>query len=583
MVSPIKIKNINLEQLFNIGLLEKNNRNFPKAKKIFKKIIDLTNSLTAKSHLSEIHLGEREFALAKIYIEQLIKKKFNLAHNYNNYGAILTSEKKYSEAILFYKKALKINPDKLIYKKNIAFNYRLNFQYKESLDIYLEIKRNYPHDVVNLVDIANLFFLILNPFMGFKYLLTAYKINPKNYDILCNIIGKLPYIKIKQKNYLKYLKRANHLLSTNYDNGHILEQKIRSNNKTLKLGFLSSCFYQHPISYFLIDFLRDIKQFNVEIILFSDRLDEDSYTKKLKHNCDNFLHVKHLNSNQLIEKIKSFDLNFLFDLDGNTNHKRNSIFNYKITKNVSWCGWLVSTGIENIDYIYGDKYSTPTSDQYKFNEKIINDNFIWACLSTSDIKNLNHKINLNNKYFIYGIFQNPLKFSKNSISAWAKILNNTTNTKILFANKTLKNLYVRKKLLELFSLHQVSEQKINFETNMSRTETLECYNTVDGVLDTFPFNGGTSSFEASYMGVPIITLDNPKHIMFRCGASINSNLGLMNLVGKDNNDYIEKAIILANKKDLNFRKNLLYDNRKSKLFDTKQFCENFIKTFIKLS
>lgn len=575
--------NIKIEKLFNIGLLEKNNGNISKAKKIFKKIVSITNSLEAKSHLLEIFLLEKQFSLAKIYLEELIEKKLNLANNYNTYGAILTQEKKYSEAISFHKKALEIQPDKLIYKKNLASNYRLNRQYKESLDIYLQINQDFPYDVTNLITISNLFFLLLNPFFGFKYLLKAYKINPKNYDLLCSINRHLPYIKIKQKNYFKYLKRSNYILNTMNDYWLPQEQKIKPNNKTLKLGFLSSCFFQHPISFFLIDFLKEIKNFDIKIVLFSDRIDEDTYSKKLRNNCFNFLHVKHLDTKQLIEKINSFNLNFLFDLDGITNHKRNSIFNSKITKNVSWCGWLTSTGLDSIDYIYGDKYATPSIDQFKFNEKLINENSIWACLSTSDIKDVNHEINLDNKYFIYGIFQNPLKFSKNSISAWAKILNQTTNTKILFSWNTFQDLNIRKKLLKLFSFYHISEERINFAPNMGRKETLECYNTIDGVLDTFPYNGGTSSFEASYMGVPIITMDNPMHIMFRCGTSINSNLGLIDLIAKDENDYVTKAITLANKKDLKFRKNLLIDNRKTKLFDIKEFCENFSKTFSKLS
>ena len=579
-----------IESLFAIAFIEKDKKNFRESKKKFNKILSNINSLEAKHHLSEIHLLEKDFFLAKIYVEELIANNYKLADNLNKLGVILSSEKNYSEAIIFLEKSLNISPDDLHVQKNIAYNYRLNLQYTEAEEVYKGILYRHPGDIENLRNISNLYFILGKTFSGFKFLLKAYKADENNYKTILNLIARLPYIKIKSKKNLALLKRIiPKKNSSEIEKTFINEEKNTkmyntNNDKCLKLGFVSGDFFSHPVGYFLFDFLRILKKYNVEIHMVSDKKNTDSYTREIKRGSHKWIDIHSIENLKAAEKIKRHELDLLFDLSGVTNSPRRNLFAHKLAhKSVSWMGWLASTGIPNIDYIYGDKYATPDEDQPKFIEKLINKNSIWCCLSTSDILQVNQKINLNSKYFVYAMFQNPLKMSHKLIAAWSEILNKTNNTKILFANRLYESDLIKNRILKLFSYYKVDKNRIDFSKQMKRKEALECYNSTDAVLDTFPYNGGTSSFEASFMGVPIITLNDPKHIMFRCGVSINSNLGLEKFIANNEAEYVSKAILLAEKKDPILRQDLIEANRKSKLFDMENFAKNFYDTCLNLS
>ena len=579
----------NIESLLVKALVEKDKKNFNKSKKIFNKILSITGSVEAEHHLAEIYLLEKEYILSKHYLQRLIANEYKLADNLNKLGVIFSFERDFSEAILLFKKSLNIFSGNLIVQKNLAFNYRLNYQYSDAEQIYKDILYRYPKDIDNLCNISNLYFTLGRTFLGFKFLLKAYKIDKKRFKTIINLVARLPYIKIKSKKNLLFLEKIvpkKNLFKTEdvTINFKSIKNYNTNNDKCLKLGFISNDFFSHPVGYYLFDFLKILKKQNVEIIMFSDKKNTDNYTKEIKKDSHKWIDIHSLENFSVAEKIKRNELDLLFDLSGITNGRRRDLYVHKLAlKTISWMGWLASTGIPNIDHIYGDKYATPDDDQPKFTEKLINKNSIWCCLSTSDIRKVNQKVNLNEKYFVFAMFQNPLKMSNILIKTWSEILNKTTNTKILFANRLYESDLIKNRILKLFSYYKVNINRICFSKQMKRNEVLECYNNTDAVLDTFPYNGGTSSFEASFMGVPIITLNDPNHIMFRCGSSINCNLGLEKFIAKNESEYVSKAILLAEKKDPIFRQELIERNRNSNLFNMENFVMNFYENCLNLS
>jgi len=135
-------------------------------------------------------------------------------------------------------------------------------------------------------------------------------------------------------------------------------------------------------------------------------------------------------------------------------------------------------------------------------------------------------------------------------------------------------------------LFSIITLKIFLNYEKDKNKNLEQYNKIDISLDTFPYNGNTTSFESIWMGVPVLTLKGNNFIS-RCGYSINKNLNLEQLIAKDKKDYIEKAINLAsssNLKNLNTLRNSLRKKAMvSPLFNTSELAENFSKELIKLS
>ena len=126
-----------------------------------------------------------------------------------------------------------------------------------------------------------------------------------------------------------------------------------------------------------------------------------------------------------------------------------------------------------------------------------------------------------------------------------------------------------------FKKNGILSSRIRFAISRNRINYLNSFNLVDINLDTFPYNGGTTSFESAFMGTPILTLKN-ESLMFRCGESINHNLSMEKWIAKNHDDYVDKAINFSEKK--NFQKKTLINKfQKSPLFDVELFSKNFYR------
>jgi len=122
----------------------------------------------------------------------------------------------------------------------------------------------------------------------------------------------------------------------------------------------------------------------------------------------------------------------------------------------------------------------------------------------------------------------------------------------------------------------VRPEQLIFKEDLSRKELFNQYNLVDIALDTFPYGGGTTSLEASWMCVPILTKSGDSFLS-RCGESINSNLGMTDWICKNNDEYITKAIKFSSDiKNLQKIKDYLLNNRdQTSLFNSELFAKNF--------
>ena len=168
------------------------------------------------------------------------------------------------------------------------------------------------------------------------------------------------------------------------------------------------------------------------------------------------------------------------------------------------------------------------------------------------------------------------KINKDVIFAWSQILKNTSNSKLYLKSNEFNNIKFKENFEKSFEKLGVLKEKLILENQSERKKLLECYNKIDIALDTFPYTGGTTNLELSYMCVPLITISG-ETFLSRCGVSVNKNLGMNELIAKNIDEYVEIAINLA--KDKNklsmIKAELLKNSRKSKLFDIEIFSRDF--------
>ena len=176
------------------------------------------------------------------------------------------------------------------------------------------------------------------------------------------------------------------------------------------------------------------------------------------------------------------------------------------------------------------------------------------------------------------IFNNFKKISPSVIKVWSKILEETTGKLILKSSMNNRD-DLRNNFLSKFPKQLIKNNKITLmEGQKDKKDHLNLYNKIDVALDTFPYNGVTTSMEAIWMGVPVITMAG-YNFNSRCGESINKNLGMEQLIAKDENDYVQKIINLSDNHDeyTNLRKFVFTNALKSPLFDNQDYCKNFFE------
>jgi predicted O-linked N-acetylglucosamine transferase (SPINDLY family) len=273
------------------------------------------------------------------------------------------------------------------------------------------------------------------------------------------------------------------------------------------------------------------------------------------------------------------------DLSGFTKGGRLNIFYHQPCPiQISWCGYLASVGMEKNHYIFADKYTIPEVDENKYKEKIYRLDKTWSVLS----KNYNVVPNSNipalkNKFISFGSFNNILKINHKVVSTWSKILCRILNSKLYLVSKDFNDQEFKSYFEKLFLDKKVRSDQLFFQPFLKRDDFLNKYNLIDITLDTFPYSGGTTSLESTWMGVPVLTKKGD-YFISKSTESINKNIGLNDWIANDESDYINKAVNFSN--NLNFLqsvKTYLLENRETfAVFDSKDFAKQMSNVFKKL-
>ena len=566
----LKIKNLNRSEFFfnqildktknflvfyNFGLLQAEKKDYNKAISYFEKSYTLNNNFfPAQHHLAMAYTEIKDYNLAVATYEKLLKtndvKDINLGVIYNNLGNVYSSLKKFDLAYNYLLKALRYSIDKSKIYNNLGY---LCYQIGDLEKSILYFKKATEKNDENLNYHSRLIATSL------------YSFNHKN--LYSNYINKFNLTLEKLK------------FNSSQNNNSFSFDKFESK---LKIGFLSSDFKRHPVGYFLLDHLDNIKKFGLELHGYSN-LEErfnDDYTKKISNKFNYWSNIKLLNDRDLVSKIKKDKINILMDLSGHTGDNRIGVFALRAAPiQINWAAYLASIGIKEIDYILGDTVVTPLSHQHKYSENILQLKQIWSCLSVSDLKNLkvvNKTPAINNKYITFGSFSNANKINKKVLNAWLKILNNVPNSKLFLKSFEFEITSQVARIKSFFIKNNINSNRILIEKPSDRLELLNSYNNIDIVLDTFPYSGGTTNFEASWMCVPILTLKGD-YFVSKCGESINSILNMKEWIAYDIDNYVNKSIVFS--KDfsiLNQIKNkLILHSRNSALFNSEEFSLDF--------
>ena len=360
-------------------------------------------------------------------------------------------------------------------------------------------------------------------------------------------------------------------------------EQQKQKNTTPKIGFISGDFCVHSIQFFFEPLLKEISEASeIETILFSNTPQKDQVTKKYINYASKFIDIRHLSNDEAFSVIQSENLDLLIDLSGHTNNNRLKLLAMKPAKNqMTYLGYPNTTGLKEIDYRLTDFTADPEGRDGQFSEKLLR---LDGCFLTYLPPEHPKAKETTGENIVFGSFNNIAKLSDETLTSWSEILNKVGNSTLQIKCHGLSEDDLDAILTPKFNTLGISKDRITYLSRQSDfSQHLKLYNDIDIALDTFPYNGTTTSFEALLMGRPIITRFSDTHVS-SVGKSILTALEEIDLISDSKEDYINKAVNLAtNPQKLKEYHRLLSDKLlKSELCNNKIFYKKFIEALRKI-
>ncbi len=317
----------------------------------------------------------------------------------------------------------------------------------------------------------------------------------------------------------------------------------------LKIGYVSPDFKRHPVGKFIAPIIKHHDRQKFEIYCYGEIRKVDEITEEIQSSCDHWRSTLGLTDAEVIEQIKQDRIDILIDLAGHTEDNRLPIFFSKPAPiQASYLGYFATTGIPTIDYWITDHHLHPVDTEEKTSETIWRLPRCYVAYQPSpEALEVNPLPALSSEYITFGCLNNFSKLNPFLLSLWAKILQALPQSRLI-----LKSHYhnlddpEEKQSVELF----LQEQGFNLEqVELIDSPTLAedyfaLYHRIDIHLDTFPYNGCTTTCDALWMGVPVLTLAGDRKIQ-RMGNSLLQAIGLEDWIAHSPEEYVNKAITFA--------------------------------------
>lgn len=351
-------------------------------------------------------------------------------------------------------------------------------------------------------------------------------------------------------------------------------------NRKLRIGLVSGDFCNHPVGYFLDGVLAALASaaLPLELFAYPTRTCDDGLSQRIKANCLAWHPVIGLSDEDAAAQIRSDGIDILIDLSGHTAHNRLPVFAWKPAPiQVSWLGYFATTGVPTMDYLLADPWTLPATEERAFTEKIWRLPETRLCFTPprTDIA-VSSLPALSNAYVTFGCFNNLTKMNDAVVALWAQILNAVPASRLFLKARQLKEASAQREVVNRFATHGIEPGRLILEDYVPRENYLAAYQRVDIALDPFPYPGGTTTAEALWMGVPVLTLTGERFLS-RQGVGLLMNAGLPEWVAMDAYDYIARGVKHASdlQKLSRLRAGLRTQVLASPLFDASRFAAHF--------
>jgi predicted O-linked N-acetylglucosamine transferase (SPINDLY family) len=319
--------------------------------------------------------------------------------------------------------------------------------------------------------------------------------------------------------------------------------------RRLRIGYVSPDFRAHSVAFFIEPILTHHDRQCFEVFCYANVSDGDGVTARLRNVADHWTDIVLMSDADVAAQIRRDQVDILVDLAGHTGGNRLCVFAEKPAPvQVTYLGYPNTTGLTAIDYRLTDALADPPGDtDSSCSETLVRLPEGFLCYQVPiDCPPTTSLPALTTGYVTFGSFNNVIKVNAAVVALWARILGALPQAQLLLKARALAYAEGRGRLQGLFEQHGVSPDRIEMIPWIKgHAEHQETYGRVDIALDPFPYNGTTTTCEALWMGVPVITLAGTTHAG-RVGVSLLTHAGLPELIVASPEAYVALAVELAN-------------------------------------
>ena len=347
----------------------------------------------------------------------------------------------------------------------------------------------------------------------------------------------------------------------------------------LRVGILSADLSDSSVARFLTPLMRSYDRERFEIYCYTPhRKIGDPIQFLYRESVDKFTFVDGMKEREIAAAIQADDVDILLELNGFTAGSRIESVAYKPAPvQMSWYGYPFTSGLAAVDYCIMDQFVVPSDESLMVEEPIIMPGS-WLCFGEFPDVEITQGLPADrNGRITFGTLNNPYKLTPKMIALWAQVMNRVPGSRLLVVRSQASSIYFCNNLTKEFAKHGVSADRLFFFDNKQENKShLSYYNDIDISLDTFPLTGGTTTCEATWMGVPVITLVGESFHQ-RISYTMLMNCGLEEFCTFTPEDFVDRAVALAGERDrlLAWRHGLRGVMRQSPLCDEERFLFEF--------
>jgi predicted O-linked N-acetylglucosamine transferase (SPINDLY family) len=557
---------------YELGLAYRDLENWPGAARAMEQAVRLKpDHVQAYVNLGIVyrHLGKLDAAVAAC--RRALQLKPDAAEAYNNLGTAFYYQHKLKEAAGALAKAIELAPENVAAHANLANVLRLQEKYDEAIGLHRKAIRLKP----DLAELHNNLANTLKEQGLLEEAIAAYRkcleLKPGFAGAHSNLLHTLNCHGAwdAQSVYSEHLRWA----AAHAPVGPEAERR-GGGNRPIRVGYVSGDFRRHSVAYFLEPILACHDHGRFSITCYSDVVRADKVTGRLRSLADTWRETAGLSDERVCELIGKDEIDILVDLAGHTADNRLLAFARKPAPvQATYLGYPTTTGLAAMDWRITDGHVDPAGLTERYHtERLMRLPRSFVCyrpaLEAPGIMARPAGVPIT-----FASFNNFAKVTADLIGLWAMILGEVPSSQLLLKANGLGSQSAQRRIHELFLSHGIAAQRValrGYEPRLVRH--LGEYNEVDVALDTFPYNGTTTTCEALWMGVPVVTLAGMTSVS-RVGASLLTNMGLGELVAASPETYVRTAVNLARDDDRRrqLKSTLRQRMRSSPLMDERGF------------